>query len=84
MDNQYSIQRKDFSDMLLLLLPHAASSTGGYGAPAWGMTPGCSFFASLSGAARASPPASLCLSALGVPYAGGELSHRGVGPTTSP
>ena len=26
----------------------------------------------------------LCLSALGVPYAGGELAHRGFGPTTCP
>ena len=26
----------------------------------------------------------LCLSALGVPYAGGELARRGFGPTTCP
>ena len=58
-------------------------------APGFGDTPGdpgCRKLHSTGRGVLAAPPPTsiLCLSALGVPYAGGELAHRGFDPTTCP
>ena len=67
----------------MFLRPHA-DRAGGCGAPAWGITPGCSFLGFPTRSRAGFAPGILCLSALGVPYAGGELAHRGFYPTTCP
>ena len=70
-------------ELTCLFRPHA-DRAGGCGAPAWGITPGCSFLGFPTRSRAGFAPGILCLSALGVPYAGGELAHRGFDPTTCP
>ena len=67
----------------MFLRPHA-DRAGGCGAPAWGITPGCSFLGFPTRSRAGFAPGILCLSALGVPYAGGEPAHRGIYPITCP
>ena len=55
-------------ELTCLFRPHA-DRAGGCGAPAWGITPGCSFLSFPTRSRAGFAPGILCLSALGVPYA---------------